>query len=1664
MAYNKKENLRNNIEAIKIALSSGIKTEEERGKLSQYSGFGGLKCILLDPDKPDQFTKSEQDLIPLVRELHDTLDLYSVDEREYKEYFSSLKRSILSSFYTPTELVGAINEVFSESGIKIGKLLDPSSGTGEFLKVQADAYTAIEKDLITGKILKALHPGKDVRISGFEDIPRYYENTFDMVTSNIPFGDFKVFDPVFLKSKDKAKRDSINQIHNYYFFKSLDMLREGGLTAFITSTGVMDSASNESLRKSLLKNYRLVSAIRLPRNTFTDKAGTEVQSDIIVLQKDTHREKAFSEIERQFVSVAVTELGENINSIYLRGKNTASTSMMQDTDPYGKPALIFHHSGGVDGIAADVKKMLGEDMQKNFNQTLYAGLSIEKKKEVIKPQMPYQLSLFDDFNSFVTNIEDKSERVEKKEQKKFIEYQSDFFGEGSFVLSPAGELGTAIDEKRGKAIADNYYPKEDYEYVKAYIELRNVYFKLKEYEETNKKENTHLRGELNASYDKLVSDKRYLRDSEMLLLNDPTFSEIQSLELVDKDGSVHKADIFREPVAFGKNDITHTIEEALSYCLNKINEVNIAYISQLTLKSEQEVVDGLEGKIFYNPSEKKYETADVMLSGNVVSKLERFLIQAQYESNYQIQKTCEALKEVIPEKIPFEEIGLNLGERWIPESIYSEFVANKFDVYNASVRFNGSSDDFSVTGNNSYYANQRYGVKSHSRYYDAYKVMRFALLDDMPKMTIKVGTGEDERTIPDNEGIQKMNASTDLIKTEFREWLLSLPESKKAYLEALYNKKFNCYVKPRYNGSYQSFPDLDFEKLGFKDLYPSQKDSVLMLKNNGGGIIDHEVGGGKTLIMCSAAYEMKRLGLANKPLIIGLKANTDQIADTYRQAYPNAKILCPTEADLSKENRQNFLSKIQNNNWDCIIMTHDQFKAIPQSVEVQKKIIEQEIEKLREAISNLDTSDYKTYKSQEKALLKRQENLEVKIKNMMYEINSRKDQVVDFKTMGIDHIFVDESHKYKNLMFATRHDRVAGLGNSKGSDRALNLLFAIRTIQEKTGKDLGATFLSGTTISNSLTELYNIFVYLRPKALEEQGIFSFDSWAATYTVKSKDFEFSVTNEIIQKERFRHFVKVPELASFYAQITDYKTADDIGIERPKKDEILVDLEQTPYQEEMFNRLKDFAKTADGPVIFREPLSESEEKAKMLIATNTAQKAALDMRLISPERFPDGDGSKVAVAAQNIFEHYDKYKHVKGTQFVFSDLGTFKSKQDFSVYSALKDDLVAKGIPEKEIQFIQSHNTPRKRAELFKKMNAGEVRVLVGSTEMLGTGVNAQERVTAIHHLNIPWKPSDLEQRDGRGVRKGNWVAQAHCDNTVKTYVYAVKKSLDNYKFNLLKNKSTFISQIKKQNINVRTIDEGGMDENTGMNFSEYIAVLSGDTNLLQKTKLERKISQLKNEETLFNKGMRNRDSQMADLREKTHSNNAVLEKLNIDLNKSSLIPKNEEGKTVFKAKIGEKVFTDIKQAGERLNEIFDKENRDTANYQKIGEFYGFDILIKAEQTLSDMMGEEVYQNKIFVGGENKYSHNFGNLARTSAIAGEYMENALNRIPALITTHQNKRHELADKLDALQRLENTVWPKREELKDSELQLKELNMKIEKSLNNINTGKSGSMAVEI
>ena len=1523
MAFNRKQRLRDNIEAIRTAFlldrEGRTPTEAERDILRRYCGFGGLKCIL-NPAKEltdaVHWAKSDLELFAPTAELHRLIRENSRDETEYKRYVDSLKGSVLTAFYTPKEITDTLAGVLVGHGIMPVRLLEPSAGMGAFVDSmlryapQADVM-AFEKDLLTGRMLRHLHPDLKVRIEGFEKIERPFNGHFDLALSNIPFGDIAVFDAEYEK-RSLMHRAAAKKIHNYFLLKGLDAVRDGGIVAFLTSQGVLDSESNNGTRFLMMRNADLLSVVRMPNNLFTENANTEVGCDLIILQKNSRKEELSEDDQLLTQTVKDNHTHVTTNRYLLAHPELViHTSAKLDTDPYGKPAMVYLHEGGVTGIAEDLRKRIDADLAARLDVARYKGMAEEIPTQAIpsatketkmaeevptitetpkeQPSTYYsdegkavQLTLFDLWEYTVPQEKPvpknkkksavakqaqkgnnptpaRAEKTKKqdgeslqpsqknaddapKEEKKVLpgDIYADInweenppingFYETMMTLTPekrvalrqeaerhrqeqlkrlgvADTLNPAFIPPMGeikppseaepkpaetKQTVDNLTPhpydrtlefhhregsivldaSRNVGYLKdltpygamfhpadlngfqkeklmLYISLRDAYERLYSYEAEHHEENKPQRGYLNTYYDEFVLRYGHLnaKQNVKLLLMDAAGRDILSLER-EENGQFVKADIFERPVSFSIDEVVqaNSPEEALSASLNRYGTVHIDYMRSLTDTTEEELLAALHGRVYFNPLSDNYEISDRFIAGNVIDKAER--IEAWMGDNPEnvrmpeVKLALEALKEAEPPRIAFEDLDFNFGERWIPTGVYAAYMSRLFDT-DVKIAYSASMDEFSVAcGYRTMKITDEFLVKGYYRNYDGMHLLKHALHNTCPDMMKSIGKDEhgNDIKVRDSEGIQLANAKIDEIRNGFSEWLEEQSPQFKERLTTMYNRKFNCFVRPKYDGSHQTFPDLNLKGLasrGIKSVYPSQMDCVWMLKQNGGGICDHEVGTGKTLIMCIAAHEMKRLNLAHKPMIIGLKANVAEIAATYQAAYPNARILYASEKDFSTANRVRFFNNIKNNDYDCVIMSHDQFGKIPQSPELQQRILQAELDTVEENLEVLRQQGKNVSRAMLKGLEKRKHNLEAKLEKVEHAIKSRTDDVVDFKQMGIDHIFIDESHQFKNLTFNTRHDRVAGLGNSEGSQKALNMLFAIRTIQERTGKDLGATFLSGTTISNSLTELYLLFKYLRPKELERQDIRCFDAWAAIFAKKTTDFEFNVTNNVVQKERFRYFIKVPELAAFYNEITDYRTAEDVGVDRPHKNEILHHIPPTPEQEDFIQKLMQFAKTGDATLLGREPLSETEEKAKMLIATDYARKMALDMRMIDPN-YEDHPDNKASHCTKMIAEYYHKYDAQKGTQFVFSDLGTYQPGGDWNVYSEIKRKLTEDyGIPAHEIRFIQECKTDKARKGVIDAMNAGTVRVLFGSTSMLGTGVNAQKRCVAIHHLDTPW---------------------------------------------------------------------------------------------------------------------------------------------------------------------------------------------------------------------------------------------------------------------------------------------------------------------------------------
>ncbi len=1778
MAFNALHTLRGNIRALDIALNwnkEAALQPEELQALSSYAGFGGIKAVLygegtlidwqsLGASEADQKLHSE--MMALYALLHKHFD-----SNQYKEVIDSLKNSVLSAYYTPGFIAEAICDALVEHSISPKAIYEPSAGAGVFVGAaakhfpEAEKIVAVEKDLLTGFVLEAVAHGLPIETFAqtmpLEMTSAGDNGKFDLIISNIPFGNYQVFDPEINNAGLKDK------IHNYFFTKGLDKLHDGGLLAFITTDAFLNNPSNLEARSYLFEHADFISLNVLPDNLMKENANVEASTHMLVVQKNS--KKALLSVDEQSLVDTVemqSEFGKYQVNMYLaeHPELLIGDEIAAGKNQYGQAHQMVWQNGPMEEIAGYLRGRLSADLSQRFqnerftNQSLTEdgvnklSLTFLEPPAIVSDNSTVQLGLFDvapaetisKGMSYIneldaTVVSRKSARIlntlrtsthsdhdsivlitaKSIHHKDFVYklysnleeiqfpanwmnaaalmnemgslslkldiYNYDFYNDGDSLfhfnlddekqlavlkdlpayykegtltvhLSQVGFASFIAGTKDEPVFLPSLHSDRDLAFFEDYTGLRDSYFNLSE-------ETTEVnRAQLNLLYEKFVLEHGMLNQPSNVrrISKDEPHGLVVLSSLERKEGELFvKADILTASL-IKQQDLFRTDEplEALAHSLNDCGGVDLNFIAASLGCTNKEAMNILGHHIYFNPEGGFFEAADKYLSGNVVHKLEQAkYYRDRHPDSTEMQKSVDALEKVQPEKIPFELLDFNLGERWIPAEYYDRFATDLFELP-VEVKYFSSVDVFKVEprGSNAK-LNREYAIVSKGgRTMYGNTLLEHALENTAPFLTYETEIGGKKVRVPDNEATQLAHQKIESIRNQFVEWLKELPVNDQTALEDLYNNTFNCYVLRSYDGNHQTFPGLDRKRVGIEDLYSSQKDAIWRIVQNRGALVDHEVGLGKTLTMVVASAEMKRLKLIEKPAILALKANVDQIRDAYRKAYPHARILAPGENDFTPEKRLRLFHEIKNNRWDCIILTHDQFGKIPQSQEIQREIFQTELDNLDRDLDTLKDLGGTINKRMLKGLEIRKTNLENKLKLVEKNIEEKKDAGIDFRSMGIDHLFVDEAHKFKNLTFTTRHDRVAGLGNMEGSQKALNMLFAVRELQNRFNSDLCVTFLSGTPISNSLTEMYLLFKYLRPNEMARQQTINFDAWAAVFARKSTDFEFSVTNQIIAKERFRHFIKVPELAMFYNEITDYKTAKHIQLDKPVLHEELVNIQPTPDQQDFIKKLMRFAETGDGTLIGRGKLSEEEDKGRMLIATNYAKKMSADMRLVNEYLYEDHPNHKVNVCAGKVAELYQSSMDERGTQIIFSDIGTPKP-DSFNLYDALKEKLVQDfEIPASKITFIHDW-TDKQKTDLFRKMNNGDIRILIGSTEKAGTGLNVQQRVVAMHHLDIPWKPAELEQRNGRGARQGNLIAKEHFGNKVHNYIYAVEQSLDNYKFNLLKNKQTFISQMKNSDLSVRTIDEGAMDEKSGMNFSEYIAILSGDTTLLEKAKLEKKVAVLESLRSSHNREMMRTRQQMERLQMDLERTNSICAKLMADEQfYKERLQVDKEGTKINPIHI-EGVNGNPEEIGKHLIQLSAKWKPASGEQdeKKIGSVYGFDCFIRQTRESYEQNGLFEYRNvntfyAICPGNDIKYTFNQGHLnADNPKLAARYFINAIDRVETLRKKYTDEIKEMEVSIPQLEKICKKPFEKENELSSLKTELSRLEREISLSI---------------
>lgn len=1448
MAYNKLTHLTDNIAAIRVAydlVNTGReRTDADRTILDKYSGFGGLKEIQFMTDIEVIISTTESfdnqleqikslansnnistDLMNKVYELNKLLHEIADDDLHYRELRQSLVNSVRTAFYTPQYIIDAIGRALKHltdvMGVEPKALLEPSAGIGGFLTcAQPGQQTvAFEKDEITATILYARHPESEVYADGFETIDRQcplgqpadeFEDPrrFDLCVSNIPFNkDLGVDDPSF--NCDEVHRTARRMLHTYFFAKGIEVVEDGGIVCFITTRGIADSQTHQYLREWMTERAILIAALRLPDNLFVDGSGIEVGTDLLVFQKMNG--KQWQSLQEQYFAQTINKTidGREVKGInrLMACKSMCVGDRKVSSNRYGEQQPVYKWHGTDEELAIELEQRLTQQMEQNFLRAVWDFGHDEERKTA------------------AANARRKDSDRRKRRS-----------------------AAATATRKKNQELAEQMRP--------AFDDIVGVYKELVQYEKVEKKENFKLRAELNWRYDEFVQTFGTMHKNQLALefLTDAAIA--LSLERRETNGEYVKADVFEKPISFRKVTPGEcTPVEALALSLNEYGRCNMDYMKQILLMDEDEIAIALEGHIYL--TNEGWQHKSHALCGNVIKKrheLERKLAETNdIPTRQYLQKTIDALRSVTPKAIPYEDITIQMGSRWIPCEYYEAFARKIFKLYgwmDLSIKYEPQTDKYMINNyGNTCDGSQhgRWAARTSRKTYSGWEVFSFAMADACPKI---MRTLDNDDKVPDEEAIRIVRNKTDDIRREFENYMRTeLTAEQKSFLALIYNERYNCLVRAKYDGSHQTFPGLDFSQLGFSDLYQSQKDMIFAIKSLHGGICWYEVGGGKSMIMIVAAMEMKRLGLVNKPMIIAMKANVGQIAETFRKAYPNAKLCFPTGKDMSGENSKEFMSQIANNDWDCVIMSHNQFERIPISESARRKIMQDELDEAQaaydEMMKNEDTGD-KDWRRVKSQLSNEIEKLRNEINKINRALEERSADVMDFSSLNVDFLFVDEYHCYKNLHFATRHKRVKGIGDTTIKGKTQALLTAIRDIQARRGTDMCAAFFSGTVVSNALTELYVAFKYLRPNALREQGIHCFDAWASIFAVKSTNYDLTITNQLTSQEKFRGYKNVPEMTMFLREICDYKTASMMNLDVPDMNVVENFADPTPEQSVMLERLVKFAKSGrynDLGLTYNKPPKNCSD-AKMLIATDIARKVALDPRILSDIQFSDHSNNKVHRCANELFQRYVKYDEHRGIQFVFSDFSVYDPKK-WNICAAIRDVLVdTYGIPTEEITFIQMWNTDKKKMQLFDKLNKGEIRIIFGSTQTLGTGVNAQERAVAVHHLDLPWRPSDIDQRNGRAIRKGNTV-KIWGDNKVDIIFYGTNRTLDGYQFCTLKNKSMFIKQICSDDLASRNCSEDDMDDDSGMNYAEYVALLSGNQDLLEMTRID---AQIKNFES------------------------------------------------------------------------------------------------------------------------------------------------------------------------------------------------------------------------
>lgn len=1466
------EKYQDNIAAIKtlkqLETENRTATPEEQEILSKYTGWGGMAKVF-------ELGNSHYDEVK---------GLLTNDE------YAAARKSAMSAFYTSPVIIKEIYSKLSDMGFSKGKLLEPSCGVGNFIgmipqDMQAK-ITGIELDSLTGRIAKKLYPEAQIQICGFEN-SNLKSESFDVAVGNVPFGDIRVYDK-------KYNKENL-LIHDYFFSKSLDMVKPGGVVAFITSKGTLDKR-NDTARRLLAEKADFLGAVRLPNNAFKANAGTEVTSDIIFLQKRTEPITITSENEPLWIKTTKDENGIEMNAYFTQNPQQICGSMEMVSGQFGMESTCVPNR--------DTKLSV---QIRNAMENIQGNISTKDTK--------------------LDNVDFVDEQVEIP----------DSLRTGSYFLSSDKvyffEYGTATEVKLPKSNR-----KQNLERMAGLIAIRDTVRQMLEMQLDSRVTDDEIKdvqSVLSSLYDDFASKYGRIHDdvNSSIFKNDSSLPLLRSLEKFDKDKYIGKADIFTKRTVNANKEITSvpTAVDALAVSLSDTAKVNLKYMSKLTGLDKEKLIEDLQGSIYRIPNTDKYVTADEYLSGNILQKLEEAQ-NAFDKGDSSLAINIQALKKAMPEKIQASDIDVRLGATWINPEYVRDFVYELLDTRNyhknplfkkdfIDVQYSELSGKWYITNKssdkNNVNATVTYGTKDRTAY---------ELIEDILNLratqikSMQVVDGK-EKPVVDNKKTAQVRAKQEIIQQKFQEWIFS-DKTRRDDIVDTYNKIFNVNRPREYDGKYLNFVGMNPEI----QLRPHQLNAVARCLYGGNTLLAHEVGAGKTFEMIAAAMEGKRLGLHNKSLMCVPNHLTEQMGEDFLKLYPNADILVAKKKDFVGDARRTLMAKIATGNYDAVIIGHSQLAKIPLSTENQERFIQNQIDELIKNIEEMKAHNGQNF--QVKQAERTKANLEAKLKKLL---DTPKDDTVTFEELGVDKLFLDEAHYFKNLFLSTKMTNVSGIATSDNVSKTADLYMKTQYLDEITnGK--GLVFATGTPVSNTICEIYNMMKYLQSDLLKEKNLWHFDSWASTFGESVTQMELAPEgNTYRAKTRFAKFHNLPELMNLFKECADIQTADTLNLPNIPDCEIHnISCEPTEIQKQLVETLAERAVK-----IHNHEVDPHEDNMPKI--TTDGRKIGLDQRLINPD-LPDEPGTKVNACVENVLKIWKDTQEQRSTQLIFCDYSTPKKDGSFNIYDDIKKKLLAKGVPPDEIAFIHDATTEAAKEELFSKVRSGEVRVLIGSTSKMGAGTNVQTKLVASHDLDAPFRPADMEQRRGRMVRQGNENKQVHL------YRYCTKDTFDAYLFQMLERKQKFISQIMTSKSPQRRCDD--VDEAT-LSYAEVKALCVGDPRIKEKMELDNEVAKL----ILERSGYQQEQYRLEDMAASLTSKIEILE---------NIIPKNQndflyyhknysvsdgDKKTFAGISINGQQYTKKDEAAEALKQAYIKACSDGNNkYTPIGEYKGFEVAV------------------------------------------------------------------------------------------------------------------------